>query len=131
MCGKVLLVILIGFGFLQAQGVLAHAVVTGYSLKIRPVQFNQATTIELKFNSKIELGLSQIFLVSKGDKHALLNISAGNQPGQVIVAIPALDEGEYALRLKVFATDGHLTEDIIRFSVGGFAAKTAPDLNRP
>jgi methionine-rich copper-binding protein CopC len=100
-----------------AQWAQAHAVVTEDSLKTKPIHVQQATQVELSFNSKIELGLSQIFLVSKGDKHQLLELSKGYQQGQIIIQIPALTLGDYALRLKVFAADGHLTEDVIHFSV--------------
>ncbi|HCT99648.1 MAG TPA: copper resistance protein CopC [Methylococcaceae bacterium] len=99
------------------QTVFAHAVITDYSLKIHPIHANQPDKVELRFNSKIELGLSQIFLVSKGDKHDLLSASNGEKQGQIVIAIPALTAGEYALRFKVFAADGHLTEDVIHFSV--------------
>ncbi|MDD2725180.1 MAG: copper resistance protein CopC [Methylovulum sp.] len=95
----------------------AHAVVTEDSLKTTPIHAQQATKVELSFNSKIELGLSQIFLVSKGDKHTLLEIAKGHKQGQIIIHVPALESGDYALRLKVFAADGHLTEDVIHFSV--------------
>jgi len=95
----------------------AHAVVTEDSLKTTPIHAQQPTTVELSFNSKIELGLSQIFLVSKGDKHTLLEIAKGHKQGQIIITVPALEAGDYALRLKVFAADGHLTEDAIHFSV--------------
>lgn len=95
----------------------AHAVVTDYSLKIKPIHANQADHVELSFNSKIELGLSQIFLVRKGDKLELLTANTGSKQGQIIVNIPALAAGEYALKFKVFAADGHLTEDVIHFSV--------------
>ncbi len=97
--------------------VFAHAVVTDYSLKMQPIQPNKADKVQLTFNSQIELGLSQIFLVRKGDKHELLPIAKGNKQGRIIVEIPPLDIGEYALRFKVFAADGHLTEDVIHFSV--------------
>ncbi len=103
--------------FAQAECALAHAVVTSYSLKITPIHAQQADKIELTFNSKIELGLSQIYLVSKGDKHTLLKIESGHKQGQVIVSVPALEAGDYAIRLKVFAADGHLTEDVIHFTV--------------
>ena len=53
----------------------------------------------------------------KGDKHALLKVESGHKQGEVIVYIPALEPGEYAIKFKVFAADGHLTEDIIHFSV--------------
>jgi copper resistance protein C len=95
----------------------AHAVVTNHSLKIEQPKANQAKKVELTFNSKIELGLSQVYLVSRGDKHTLLTISKGAKQGNVVVDIPPLSLGEYALRYKIFAADGHLTEDLIHFSV--------------
>lgn len=101
----------------QSHGIFAHAVITDYSLKITPIHANRPDKVELSFNSKIELGLSQVFLVSKGDKHELLQVSNGSKQGQIIIHIPALESGDYALRFKVFAADGHLTEDVIHFSV--------------
>lgn len=109
----VLLLLLLG----QVALVFAHAVVTDYSLRIAPIHANQEDQVELSFNSQIELGLSQIYLVSKGDKHELLQAENGKKQGQVIVHIPPLESGDYALRFKVFAADGHLTEDVIHFSV--------------
>jgi copper resistance protein C len=96
---------------------LAHAVVTQHTLTIEQPKVNTAKQVELTFNSKIELGLSQVFLVSKGDKHDLLKISHGAKQGNVVVEIPPLTAGEYALRYKIFAADGHLTEDVIYFIV--------------
>lgn len=101
----------------QVQLVSAHAVVTDYSLKIKPIHANQKDTVELTFNSKVELGLSQVFLVRKGDIHELLPIANGVNQGQMIIDIPPLDIGDYAIKFKVFAADGHLTEDVIHFSV--------------
>jgi methionine-rich copper-binding protein CopC len=97
--------------------VAAHAVVTDYSLKIKPIHANRQDKVELSFNSKIEIGLSQVFLVRKGDKHEALPIAKGSKQGQMVVEIPPLESGDYALRFKVFAADGHLTEDIIHFTV--------------
>lgn len=101
----------------QAHWAAAHAVITDYSLKIAPIHANQQDKVELTFNSKIELGLSQIFLVRKGDKHELLPAENGGKQGQIIIHVPPLESGDYALRFKVFAADGHLTEDVIHFSV--------------
>lgn len=97
--------------------VFAHAVVTDHTLKIEQPKANEAKKVELTFNSKIELGLSQVYLVSKGDKHTLLDIGEGIKQGNVVVSIPPLQPGDYALRYKIFAADGHLTEDVIHFSV--------------
>jgi len=114
---SLILFMLINLSTAWVSNALAHAVVTEYSLKVTPIHAHQEDKVEIFFNSKIELGLSQIFLVRKGDKHDLLHAENGKKQGQVLVHIPALDAGEYALRFKVFAADGHLTEDVIRFSV--------------
>lgn len=95
----------------------AHAVVTHSSLSVGNVAPNQPTQVRLTFNSKVELDLSQIFLVSAGDKMELVNASYSDQPGTVVIDLPALDPGEYALKLSIFAADGHLSEDIVRFQV--------------
>ncbi len=108
-------VLLLSLGYVG--NLYAHAVVTDHSLKIEQPKANQAKKVELTFNSKIELGLSQVYLVSKGDKHILLTISKGVKQGNVVVDVPPLSLGEYALRYKIFAADGHLTEDLIHFSV--------------
>jgi methionine-rich copper-binding protein CopC len=114
---KLILFSLLLWTLCQTSTALAHAVVTNYSLKVTPIHVNQESKVELFFNSKVELGLSQIYLVSKGDKHQLLTATSGDKQGQVIVTVPALAVGDYAIRLKIFAADGHLTEDVIHFSV--------------
>lgn len=96
---------------------LAHAVVTESSLQTRPVHPHQPTTVVLTFNAGVELALSRVFLVSKGDVHQPAEIAAGKEPGQVLVRLPALSAGEYAIKYKIFAADGHFTENVIRFSV--------------
>ena len=102
---------------LSFDTVFAHAVVTHNSLKFKPVPVNQISQVELSFNAKIELDLSEVFLVSAGDKMQTINATPGNQPGQVILDLPALAPGEYAIKLKIFAADGHLSEDLLRFFV--------------
>ncbi|MDO9423793.1 MAG: copper resistance protein CopC [Methylobacter sp.] len=114
---KIISMCLLFLTLCQTHWAFAHAVITDYSLKITPIHAGSPAKVELSFNSQIELGLSQIFLVSKGDKHQLLAAVNGSKQGQVIVRIPPLESGDYALRFKVFAADGHLTEDLIHFSV--------------
>ncbi|MGZ8192070.1 MAG: copper resistance CopC family protein [Methylobacter sp.] len=108
---------LLVISLIQPQLLFAHAVVTEHSLKIAPLHPDRQEKVELTFNSQIELGLSQIFLVHKGDKHELLHAVKGNQRGHIIVDIPPLKAGHYAIRFRIFAADGHLTEDVIHFTV--------------
>lgn len=103
--------------FSTSQQVFAHAVVTESSLKTHPIEVNHPTEVSLHFNSGVELALSRVFLVSAGDVYHPLEISKGKKPGQMLIKIPALEAGDYAIKYKVFAADGHLTEDVVRFKV--------------
>lgn len=96
----------------------AHAVITEDSLAREPVHPDQPTQVRLQFNTGVEIKLSRVMLVSKGDVEQAVAIKAGAKPGQVLVSLPALAEGDYALRCQVFAADGHLTQEIRRFRVG-------------
>jgi len=95
----------------------AHAVVTDDSLKIAPVRAGQTSQVSLVFNVKVEIGLSKFNLVKAGDVFVPLPVKQGGKKGEVLIEIPPLTEGEHAISLKVFAADGHLTEDVIRFFV--------------
>lgn len=96
----------------------AHAVITEDSLARQPIRPGEAAHVRLQFNTGVELKLSRVTLVSKGDVEQPVTIQAGTRPGQVLVSLPALAEGDYALRCQVFAADGHLTQEIRRFRVG-------------
>lgn len=114
---RVLKHLLLALCLTASAGAAAHAVVTHHSLELKPVPVNQASQVELTFNSKVELDLSEVFLVSAGDKMQSISATAGAKPGTVLLDIPALEPGEYAIKLKIFAADGHLSEDLLRFFV--------------
>ncbi len=109
--------LVLALALICCQGVFAHAVVTHNSLKLKPVPANQVSEVELSFNSKVELDLSEVFLVSAGDVMQPITASLGDKPGKVLLSLPALAPGEYAIKLKIFAADGHLSEDLLRFFV--------------
>lgn len=108
---------LFALALIASNTVFGHAVVTHNSLKLKPVPVNLASQVELSFNSKVELDLSEVFLVSAGDKMQTITATPGEKPGQVLLNLPALEPGEYAIKLKIFAADGHLSEDLLRFFV--------------
>ncbi len=111
------LIAFLGLLLILHHNLYAHAVVTHSSLNVTAISPHQPSQVELTFNSKVELDLSQIFLVSAGDKMQLLEAVHGPNPGTVIIRIPPLVPGEYALKLKIFAADGHLSEDLVHFFV--------------
>jgi len=102
---------------LPARSVHAHAVVTAHTLQEQPVKPGQPTAVALFFNSTIEFSLSKVQLVSGNDVHHTVPIKAGKKRGELLIELPALEAGNYALKYKVFAAEGHLTEDILRFRV--------------
>lgn len=111
---QLLLAFWLGSHLVQVQ---AHAVITHSSLNEDSVIAGRATQVELHFNSKIELNLSQIVLVSMGDKKQALKSLPGGEPGIAVIMLPSLTAGNYAIQLKVFAADGHLSEELVRFTV--------------
>lgn len=102
---------------LAPAGTRAHAVLVDSSLQQSPPKAQVAASVTVRFNSSVEVGLSRVLLVTAGDKEQTLAIRAGDKPGELVVSIPALAEGRYALRYRIFATDGHLTDGVIRFRV--------------
>jgi len=103
----------------------AHAVITEDSLARQPVQPGEPTQVRLQFNVGVEVKLSRVALVSKGDTEQAVAIRAGTKAGQLLVSLPALPAGDYALRCQVFAADGHLTQEIRRFRVAAATAGEA------
>ncbi len=95
----------------------AHAVVMQASLPISPRPAHKSSDIVLRFNAAIEVSLAQFFLVKAHDEQEKLPIQAGDQAGEIKISLPALEAGKYALKFKIFATDSHLTEDVLYFWV--------------
>src|SRR5262245_43942807 len=96
----------------------AHAVVTHASLRDATVPAGTASETTLEFNSAIEAKLSKVTLVDAQGTERTLSLAGGEHPSNVlVVALPALAAGHYALKYKVLAADGHVTESVLRFEV--------------
>ncbi len=106
-----------GLMVVPVQSAFGHAVVTESSLSKEPVKASHATKVVLFFNSNVELSLSKVFWVSEGDVYHPADIARGKKPGELHIKLPPLESGDYAIKYKVFAADGHLTESTIRFHV--------------
>lgn len=94
----------------------AHAVLTGSSLGKATIAPDTATAITLTFNAGIEAGLTKVVLRGAGEDRAL-DTHAGAAASEIVVDVPALPLGTYALHYKVLAVDGHVTESALRFKV--------------
>ena len=94
----------------------AHAVLTGSSVAKGSIAPDTATPVTLTFNAGIEAGLTKVVLRGAGEDRPL-GTHPGEKASEVIVDVPALPAGTYALHYKVLAVDGHVTESVLRFKV--------------
>ena len=94
-----------------------HAVVQKASLEDAPVAPDVPTSVTLRFNSGIEQAFTRVTLVTEGGAPQPLEVAPADGPATVRVQLPALAAGSYALRYRVLAVDGHVTESVLRFTV--------------
>jgi methionine-rich copper-binding protein CopC len=73
--------------------------------------------ILLRFNTKIEQGLSQVRLEGP-DGAIATELDPPEGPERLEARLPPLAPGTYLLRYRTFSPDGHVTEGVLRFSVG-------------
>jgi methionine-rich copper-binding protein CopC len=104
-------------GLFSATLAFGHAVVQKASLEDAPVEPNVATSVTLRFNSGIEQAFTRVTLVTEEGAQQPLEVAPADGPATVRVRVPALPAGSYALRYRVLAVDGHVTENVLRFSV--------------
>jgi len=96
----------------------AHAVVTHATLRDATIAADTPAETTLEFNSAIEAKLAKVTLVDDKGAERALELAPGEHPSNVlVVALPALIAGHYALKYKILAADGHVTESVLRFQV--------------
>jgi len=96
---------------------LAHDVLVASSLRDHPVRAGVAMAVTLRFNAKIEPSLSEVLLVTTAGRARALDVARGRQAGEIVVQLPPVAPGVYGLRYKILASDGHMTDETLRFTV--------------
>ena len=95
----------------------AHAII----LESAPAQGSTGPSprrLILRFNSRLEKPLCSVQLVGPRQRGiALLRQEADAPPDTLAYPLPALEPGEYQVRWKVMAADGHITEGTVAFTV--------------
>jgi methionine-rich copper-binding protein CopC len=72
----------------------------------------------LRFNSRLEKSLCSVLLVGPGRRTILLLRQDERARADTLAyAVPELPPGDYEVRWKVLAADGHVTEGVIHFHV--------------
>ena len=113
-CTCVLLAMLVAPALACAHAVVVDSVPrNGAALSAAPRQ------IELRFNVRVEQAVTRAALVShKGAPVPLTILPASESRSErVLIAVPSLGAGDYEVRYRVLATDGHATQGVLQFRV--------------
>ncbi len=113
--------VLLAGGLALSAGVgpaAAHAIVLESSPLHDAALTESPARIVLRFNSRIEAGLSRVTIESaSGRPVALPAAGALGAENRLVVPLSPLPPGVYVVRYRVLAADGHVTEGALRFTV--------------
>lgn len=104
-------------GSTAPASVFAHAVIVRASFDDSAIKPNTASEVSLVFNSKIEAAFCRISIENTAGIVRKLDFKAGPSPERLIVSVPPLPPGDYVIRYKVLAADGHFTDNVLRFKI--------------
>ena len=115
-------VLTLAFALLGPALVQAHPIVLESSPRHDAIMDRPPEQVALRFNSAIETRLTQVTIAGR-DGHLIPLAVAPNHrngpPNRLVVPLPPLSTGTYVIRYKILATDGHITEGALRFTVNG------------
>lgn len=101
----------------------AHALLISSSPRDNAALRSAPKQVVLRFDARVEKGLSKARLYDSSGKEIRLsggsNGYKGGSPEKLIIPMPKLKPGSYRLEYRVFATDGHLTPGLVRFTILG------------
>jgi methionine-rich copper-binding protein CopC len=113
--------VLLAGGLALSAGVgpaAAHAIVLESSPLHDAVLTESPARIVLRFNSRIEAGLSRVTIeAASGRPVSLPAAGALGAENRLVVPLNPLPPGVYVVRYRVLAADGHVTEGALRFTV--------------
>jgi copper resistance protein C len=97
----------------------AHAIVLESSPRPGAVLARPPAQITLRFNSKIEKRFTRLTLATGSQPPAPVTAASDEPaaPDRLVIPIRSLAPGDYTLRYRVLAVDGHITEGTLRFTV--------------
>jgi hypothetical protein len=105
---------------LAPSGVSAHAIVLESSPAPGAVLTRAPAQITLRFNSKIEKRFTRLTLETGNQPPERVAAEGADAaaPDRLVIPVRSLAPGDYTLRYRVLAVDGHITEGALRFTVG-------------
>ena len=102
---------------LLAPPAAGHAIVVESTPAHGAVITRSPPVLSLRFNAKIEPALTRVRLEDAEGKTTPVALRDNASREQVVITVPELASGNYSLRYKVMARDGHVTEGRIQFTI--------------
>jgi methionine-rich copper-binding protein CopC len=99
----------------------SHAIVLESSPTHDAVLPRAPSLVTLRFNSRIEKRFTRVTLALADQAPvpvALPTADAEATPDRLTIPLQPLGPGVYVLRYRVLAVDGHISEGVLRFTVG-------------
>ena len=97
----------------------AHAIVLESEPAAGAALVGPPARIYLRFNSKLEKRLSHVTLTAADGRPvpSAVKANGSEKADRIVLPLGTLRPGEYVVRYKVLAVDGHITEGALRFTV--------------
>ncbi len=102
---------------LSPERAWAHAIIVESSPKMNGVVTGPVVEIKLRFNVRIDGPRSRLTLVQPDGTSRAVEVLQQPSPDSLAATISGLRPGNYQLHWQVLASDGHITQGDIPFTV--------------
>jgi methionine-rich copper-binding protein CopC len=109
--------VLLGLICLLGGSAAAHAIIVESSPKMNEVVTGPVLEIKLRFNVRIDGARSKLTLVLPDGTARAVDFPQQSSPDSLSATVPSILPGSYQLHWQVLASDGHITQGDIPFSV--------------
>lgn len=101
----------------SAGRVWAHAIIVESTPQANGVISGPVLEIKLRFNTRVDGKRSKLSLISTDGSSRAITLSQQTSPDLLLARVSGLVPGNYQLHWQVLASDGHITQGKIPFSV--------------
>jgi methionine-rich copper-binding protein CopC len=110
-------ILLLAAVLLLAGQAWAHAIIVESTPKVNGVVTGPVLEIKLRFNVRIDAARSQLTLVLPDGTSRAVEFPQQPSPDSLSATVPKILPGTYQLHWQVLASDGHITQGDIPFTV--------------
>ena len=104
-------------GTLWCHSVWAHGILMESSPKQDAILHHNPEKVVLRFNASLEPAMTHVILEDMERHVTALHPTKESTIERIVMSIPPLKPGVYHVRYRVLATDGHVTEGVVRFTL--------------